>query len=298
LSSGGVPGSYLVPTISANAIVSQLQQYSIARASGCRIWPMAGMLQMDIPLAVTSPQVLWVSQNSRVVPDSQMNLGQISFTLKQQLAFLQIPLQLLRVSRPGFDVILSDSISLAFAESEDSALFATSTQAGAPVSLLSSPGITLLNCAGSASGGAISYSDLLTMMAKAATLKLRPPLCWYSSPRTLYSRLLALSDAQSRPLLVPDIADPASSGYSLMGFPVYCSTSISETQSLGSGSNQSTLILTTPTRSIHIGEDHAVTMEVGLEAYFDSGQAGLRFSRQLDFAYAPAASLICLMGIN
>jgi HK97 family phage major capsid protein len=297
LSSGSTPGSYLVPVISADAIVSQLQQYAVARAAGARIWPMAGMLQLDIPVGISAPSVVWVAQNSRQTP-TDPNLGQITFALKQQTALELIPLQLLRTSKPVFDVILSDSFALACAESEDSAMFASATQAGAPGALLAASGITLVNVGGSANGGNLAYSDILAVMLKAAQLKLRPPLCWFCSPRTLYSRLLSLSDTASRPLLIPDVSDPATSGYSLMGYPLYVTTSISETEALGSGTNQSHLILTTP-RSIHIGEDHDVTMQVALDGqYFDAAQAGLRIGRQLDFAYQPAAGLVCLVGIN
>jgi len=134
-------------------------------------------------------------------------------------------------------------------------------------------------------------------MLKASQLKLKPPLAWFCSPRTLYSRLLGLIDTTSRPLLIPDVTDPATSGYSLMGYPVFVTTSISETEALGSGSNQSHLVLTTP-RSIHVAQDGDVSMEISLEAYFDSAQAGLRIGHQVDLGYAPPASVIVLLGIN
>lgn len=297
LSSGSTPGSYLAPTLQANAIISQLQQYAVARAAGARIWNIVGGITLNVPSGITAPSVLWVAQNSRQTPDAATNFGQLSFTLKPQTALLLIPLQLLRTSKPVFDVILADSFALACAEAEDAAMFASATQSNAPGALLSASGITTINTGGSANGGNLAYSDVLAMMLKAAQLKMKPPLAWFCSPRTLYTRLLGLSDTTSRPLLIPDLSDPATSGYSLMGFPVYSTTGISETEALGSGSNQSHLILCTP-RSIHVAQDADVSMEVALEAFFDSAQVGLRIGHQVDLGYAPPASIIALLGIN
>jgi HK97 family phage major capsid protein len=297
LSSGTQPGSFLTPTLQANQIVSQLQQYSVSRAAGATIWNMPGALELNVPVGVVAPSVIWQAQNSQQSPDTGTNFGQLAFSLKQQSALLQIPLQLLRTSKPVFDVILSDSFALACAESEDSALFASSTQSGAPTALLSAAGITTINTGGSANGGNLGYSDVLAIMLKAAQLKMKPPFAWFCSPRTLYTRLLGLQDNSSRPLLIPDVSDPATSGYSLMGFPLYVTTSISEAETLGSGSNQSHLVLCTP-RSIHIAQDSDVSLAVALETFFDSAQVGLRIGHQVDFGYAPAASIIALLGVN
>jgi HK97 family phage major capsid protein len=297
LQSGTTPGSYLSPQLQAAAIISQLQQYAVARAAGARIWPVIGGLTLNVPSGITAPTVVWTAQNSKQSPDSAANFGQASFTLKQQSALLLIPLQLLRTSKPVFDVILGDSFALAVAEAEDVAMFASSQVANAPAPLLAASGITTINTGSSANGGNLAYSDVLAVMLKAAQLKMKPPFAWFCSPRTLYTRLLGLQDTTSRPLLIPDVSDPATSGYSLMGFPLFVTASISEAEALGSGSNQSHLILAAP-RAIHIAQDEDVSMTVGLEAYLDSAQAGLRIGHQVDFAYAPASSLIALLGVN
>lgn len=296
LQSGTTPGSYLVPQVQANDIIEQLAQQSIARLALCRVWNMRGIQALTVPTAVTSPTIAWVNTTSRQLPDSAATFGQLSFQLKQQQAMLEIPLQLLKVSSPSFDVILASAFAAAIAESEDAALFATSTQAGAAPAIMSAAGITTLNCGNSANGANLSYTDIINMLAKAAALKLKGPLAWFASPRTLYQRLCGLTDAVSRPLLLPDPTE-GGSGFSLFGFPVFVSASISETESLGSGSNQSHLILCKPT-AIHIGEASDVQMDVAMEAFFDSAQVGLRIGHWVDAAYGPAAAIIALLGIN
>lgn len=297
LTTGATPGSYLVPVIQANEILQQLAQQSITRLAGATIWPMRGVQALSVPSAVVSPSVIWAAQNSKVTPDSAATFGSMSFVLKMQESLLQIPLALLKAATPAFDAIFSTCFAAAIAESEDQAILASSTLTGAPTALLAASGITTINCQGSANGGNLGYSDVLACLLKAAQLKMKPPFCWFCSPRTLYTRLLGLQDTTSRPLLIPDVTDSVSSGYSLMGFPVFVSASISETESLGSGSGQSHLILAKP-NAVHIGESGDVQMDVALEAYFDSAQVGLRISHWVDVGYAPAASIICLLGIN
>ncbi len=295
LATTGTPGQYLVPTIQANAIVSQLAEWSNVRKAGARIWPMAGVQTLNAPVGITAPSVLWNAQNSKQSPDTVANLGQLAFDLKPQTAFLLLPLQLFKTSVPAFDVILSDSFALACAESEDIALFATSQVANAPLPLMAAA-ITTLNCQSSANGGNIGYSDVIGMLLKASQLKMKPPFAWFCSPRTLYTRLLGLQDTTSRPLLIPDVTEGAS-GYELFGFPIWVTTSISETEVLGSGTNQSHLILCTP-RAIHVAENHEVTMDVAMEFAFETAEVGLRIGHGVSFGYAPAAAIIALLGVN
>jgi HK97 family phage major capsid protein len=298
LGSGTQPGSFLMPTLQGNTILQQLAQFAVARAAGARIWDLSGALNLSIPVGAVSPSVIWQAQNSRQTQDAAMNLTGLNFSLKEQIALVALPLQLLRTSKPTFDAILGETFAAALSESEDVAQFSSVQLPNAPVPFQLAPGVTTINAAnGSVNGGNLLYGDLLAMLLKASQLKMKPPLVWFCSPRTMYQRLLGLADTTSRPLLIPDLSDPATSGFSLLGFPLYVTSSISETQALGSGTNQSSLILTKPS-SLNIAQDGDVSMVVSLESLFDSAQAALRISHQVDWGVAPAASLIVLQGVN
>lgn len=296
------PGSYLVPTIQADAIVSQLAQLATARAAGARIWPMKGMQDMNVPAAVAgAPSFVWMAQNSKQTP-TDPNLAQLQFDLKLAQALILLPVALFRAAVPQWDTILEDSFALGCAEAEDQAMHASSTVTSGPTALMSQAGITTLNAANNnANGGNLLYGDLLAILQKVVDLKVRSPLAWFMAGRTLL-RILSLQDAQSRPLLIPTYSAPAenigpAAGYSLLGWPVYLTTSISITEAVGSGSSQSHAILTNP-KAIHVAESGDVSLAVSTDFALESADVALRVGHRVSFAYSPSAAICVLAGIN
>lgn len=305
LSTGSTPGSYLVPTIQADTIIQYLALGGVARASGVRIWPMAGQQKLNIPLALAAPDWQFLAQNAAQTP-SDPNLGQLSFDLKTRRCLTAIPNELLKTSEPAFDALLGALIGIAAAEHEDSVFFASSTTAGDPEALMAASGISTLLVGGSADGGDLAYTDILAMMAEAYAVKAKPPFAWYASPRTVFSRLYGLEDSNKRPLFIPafsGLAEPKFTGAvaapvgMLFGHPVYCTPAIAEDESNGSGTNQSHMILTNPTYA-HIAQSGSIEMAVSIERYFENNQTAVRAVHEVDFGYAPAAGIVALKGIN
>lgn len=296
LTTGQVPGSYMVPTIQAEAIISQLADAAVARAAGATIWPMAGVQAMRVPVGLASPQFVFVAQNSRQTP-TDPNLGQLSFTLINNQALILVPAALFRTAAPQWDVLLEEFFAVGMAESEDSAMHATATVSGGPVALMSKAGITTVLVGGSANGGNANWSDWTGLLQKSAETKVRPPLAWFMSPRTL-TRLLSLGDTTSRPLLVPTVAAlPSQAHFELLGWPVFLTNGVPNNEVNGSGVNQSHAVLTNPS-AIHIGESSEIEMAVSGEFAFDANQIALRVGHGVDFDYQPAASIHVLAGIN
>jgi HK97 family phage major capsid protein len=306
LTTGATPGSYLVPTIQADEIIGFLETGGIARSAGVRIWPMAGVQKLTVPVATAAPAWIWMAQNSVQTP-TDPNLGQMAFDLKERRALVAVPNQLLSTSIPQFDILLSELLGLGAAAHEDTAFFASSTVSGGPVALMSASGITTITVAGSANGGNIGYSDVLAALAKAAAVKAAGPFVWFISPRTFYSRVMGLVDLQSRPLYIPTLTtglyDGPIAGSTqrpvgmLMGYPVYVTPYILENETVGSGTNQSHLIFTNP-KYCHIAQDGGIEIAVSLERFFDANQTAIRAVQHEDFGFAPAAGIIVLTGAN
>jgi HK97 family phage major capsid protein len=294
----GTPGSYLVPTLQADTIISMLAQSSILRAAGCRVWPMSGMQKLQIPISLASPAFIWRAQNSLQSP-SDPNLSQISFDLKEQMAIVAVPNSLLKASVPAFDQVLASMLGLGAGESEDAALMASSTTSGGPPCLYTFAGTsTALAAGGNANGGTLTYADLLGLMQKAAEAKARGPFFWAMSPRTWFSRILGMIDTSSRPLAVPTLASglgPAV-GYALFGYPVFISANISNAEANGSGSSQSHIIFANASY-LHLAEQDSLEIGVSQERFFDADQTAIRCLSRIDFAVAPAAGVCILKGI-
>lgn len=306
LTTGSTPGSYLVPTLQADEIIQYLATGAIARTAGFRIWPCSGIQNLNVPTALASPQWVWMAQNS-VQTATDPNLGQMSFSLKERRALIAVPNALLATSVPAFDTLLSQLIGLAAGEHEDTAIFAASTLASAPTAILSASGISTINVGGSASGGNLAYSDILAVLAKASAVKAKPPFVWFASPRTFYSRIMAMLDLSSRPIFIPTLSMGLQETNTqvgtirpvgtLMGYSVYVTPFIPETQTLGSGTNQASMIFMNPQYG-HIAEDGAVEIMVSLERYFDAAQTAIRAMNRMDLGYAPPQGIVALLGVN
>lgn len=295
LTTGSTPGSYLVPTIQSDQIIQYLSTAGIARAAGVRVWPLAGVDKLTIPSALAAPTVEYLGQNT-AQSASDPSLGQISFTMKTARCLTAIPNELLSTSSPAIDTILAELIGVSFAESEDNAMFSTSPVTGGPAATLYSvAGTTTYNVGNSANGGNLSYADLTAVMWKAAAAKAKGPFVWLMSPRTFWQRVVGLVDSQSRPIVTPDVQNAVVPR--LFGYPVYVSPAIPENQSVGSGSNQSYAVFTNP-KYIHIGDGQQIEIATSTEFLFSSNQTALRGVRRHDFAYAPAAGICLLKGIN
>jgi HK97 family phage major capsid protein len=305
LATTSTPGSYLVPTIQANDIIQILTTNGVFRAIGPRTWPMTGIQKLTIPTAMGLPTVQYLGQNTAQTA-ADPNLGQVSFDLKTARALTQVPLELLRVSVPAMDSVLTELLGIAFAESEDLTVFGSAQQTNGPMNLTGAS-VTQVMVGGSPNGGNLAYGDLLNVLKTAAANKAKPPYVWVMSPRTFWQRVAGLVDNQSRPIFLPGYAglqasqdlNPgvASPSGKLFGWPVYVTPFISETETNGSGTNQSHIVFCNP-KYCHLAEDTGLQIQVSLERYFESNQAGIRGVHQIDTAFAPAAGIVTLCGVN
>jgi HK97 family phage major capsid protein len=293
LSTTATPGSYLVPTIQAAEIVALLSDYGTLRRAGCRIVPMVGIEKLTFPTALAYPTVAWIGQDTAQSP-SDANLGQVQFNLKTARSLTPIPNELLAVSVPPIDAIMSEIMAIGMAELEDKAFFSTLQQTNGPNSLYAQiANLTSLLAGGNnANGGALTYNDILATMSASRKAKARGPFAWFCNPYTLYQAIAGLLDKNSRPIFDPNVVVQR-----LFGWPIYDTTWIAQDQANGSGSNQSYMVLTNP-QYIMIGEPGTVEIAVSTEFYFDRNQVAVRGVKRTDIAIAPPKGVVILQGIN
>lgn len=293
LSTTATPGSYLVPTIQADEIVAMLSDYGCLRRAGVRIIPMVGIDSLTFPTAMAYPTVAWVGQDTAQAA-SDANLGQVAFRLKTMRSLTPIPNELLATSVPPIDAIMSELLAIGIGENEDKAFFSTSQITNAPLSIYSQVGslTSLLANGNNASGGTLTYNDLLATLAASRKAKARGPFCWITNPYTLYQAITGILDKNSRPIFDPNVVTQR-----LFGWPIFDTVWINQDQSNGSGTNQSYLLFFNP-QYVMIGEPGTIEIAVSTEFYFDRNQIAIRSVKREDFAYAPALGITCLKGIS
>lgn len=289
-------GANLVPTIQADAIIAILQAAAVLRASGATVWPMANIEKLNIPSETAVPTVSYGAVGASITP-SDPGIGQVALSLKSRQALTQIPNELLRVSVPAVDAIVTRLIGKAFAKHEDTAFFGASQLSGGPVNLLGASGITTINQAGST----LAFSDLLAVMAQSAQAEAVGPFVWFMSPQIFFERVLGLADSQNRPLITT--ANPITDGkvgsevthFKMFGEDVYVTPRIPNT--LGASSNQSYICRTNP-EYLHIGDSGTIGMAVSTEFYFDRNSIAVRGVHRHDFGYGPAAGIVVLENVK
>jgi HK97 family phage major capsid protein len=305
LLTGTTPGSFLVPTIQADTIISLLASANVIRAAGQRVWPMNGIQKLNVPVALAAPNIVWGNsagtgaggQGQALVP-SDPNLGQVSFDLKSAKSLTAIPNELLATSVPAIDQIISEILALAFAQAEMNANVATTTGVGMPTPVYAAAGTTVvLANGGNVNGGAPKYQDLLAVVGQFYAQKGKGKPAWFMHPTVFYKDIMGILDTNGRPIVTgQDNVEQAFMG-KLLGFPVYVSAEFPTNQAVGSGSGQSYAIFTNP-QYLHIATPGSLELSVSFERFFDSNETAVRGVDRLDFAYAPSQAIVLLQGIT
>lgn len=305
LLTGTTPGSYLVPTIQADQIIELLASANVIRAAGARIWPMNGIQKLNVPIESSSPTIVWGNsagsgsggQGQQLTP-SDPGLGQMAFDLKSAKALVAIPNELLAVSVPAVDQVVSQILALSFAQAEINAMLATATGTGMPGTLYAATGTTVVNAnANNANGGAVKYTDLLGVVGSFYAAKGKGAPAWFMHPTVFYKDVMGILDSNNRPIVTgQDNVEQAFMG-KLLGFPVFVSAEFPTNQAVGSGSGQSYIVFTNPAY-LHIATPGGLELAVSFERFFDSNEVAVRGVNKVDFGYAPAAAIIILAGCN
>jgi HK97 family phage major capsid protein len=305
LVTGTTPGSYLVPTIQASDIIQLLTSANAFRQAGARVWPMSGIQKLNVPIATAAPTIVWGDSSGTgpggqgvTLTPSDPNIGQVAFDLKSQKSLTAIPNELLAVSLPAVDQIITEILGLAFAQDEMNKMVQTAAGTGQPTPAYAAAGTSTLNANNNnANGGAVNYKDLLATVGKFYTQKGKGNPAWFMHPTVFYADVMGILDTTNRPIITgQDNVEQAFMG-KLLGFPVYVSAEFPVNQVVGSGSGQSYAIFTNPSY-INLGTPGGIEIAVSTERFFDSNQVAVRGVNKIDFAFAPAAAVVLLKGIN
>jgi HK97 family phage major capsid protein len=305
LLTGTTPGSYLVPTSQADQIIGLLTSANVVRAAGARIWPMGGNQKMNVPVATASPSIVWGDGSGngpggtgQTLTPSDPNIGQLAFDLKNQKSLVAVPNELLAVSVPAVDQVISEILAASFAQDELNAMLATSAGTGKPATLYAAAGTTQINAnGGNANGGAVSLSDLLGVLGAYFAQRGKGTPCWFMHPTVFYKDVMGIKDSSNRPIITGFNSLEGPFQGRIFGYPCFVSAEFPTNQSVGSGSNQSYIVFTNP-QYLNIADAGSLELAVSYERFFDSNQTAVRGVHRVDFGYAPAAAIVLLKGVN
>lgn len=295
LGSQSTPGSYLIDQRQSSTIVSMLNELSALRRIGPKVWPMGNLDSLRIPTATATPTAEWLSQNAAQTP-SDPTLSFITLVPKTIRSLVQVSNELLQVSDPSVDQVVSELTAASFANLESTAFFSTATVSGAPVSLYAASGTSSISSANSANGGTITYNDLLRTMAKAYEVDATPPFVWIFSATTFLTSILNMIDTTSRPIVQQNAAKDGIS-WTLFGYPVILTNFLPVNQNFGSGTNKTFGAFLNPAY-INMGEGSGLEIMTSSEFYFSSNATAIRGVRRVTWDFAPPQGITLIKGIS
>lgn len=288
LDPGTTPGSYLVPEIQADEIIELLGKGGALRGAGPTVWPMARIEKLRIPQELAEPTVEYLAPNAPQTA-TDPNFQPINLDLKTRRALTAVPNELLSVSVPGIDMILTRMLARAMAKHEDLSFF-TGGLSGGPTGINQASGTTNVAQA----GASLAYSDLLEVLAKSADVEAEGPFVWWINAGDFFRLILNLKDTQNRPIVQP-LASESGIRFTLFGEPVFLTPRIPT--NLGAGTNETYIIRTNPSY-IHLGDSGTVEIAVSGERFFENNQTAIRAVNRHDFGYSPAAGIVKLTAVK
>ena len=258
----GSLGAYLVPPqYVQEQFIPLLRSRSVVRAAN-PIVMQANSNVVYIPSQTGGATAYWVGENATLTA-SNLTVGQTAITIKKLAGLEYVSNELLADSNPSVDQIMRQDLAAVLSLAEDTAYLLGDGTANSPVGMNSFPGITSLTCASdSGNGGNIQAADIFTMKRKMMQNNVpNDNWAWFCSPRT-WDEIAQLKDSNNRYLLESltggNIAQyPAYGTYPngtettylgsvvgrLLGWPVYVTNNIPETQTQGSATTASSLFL-------------------------------------------------------
>jgi HK97 family phage major capsid protein len=286
ITTGNAPGTYLVPEIQANEIVSLLSRGGILRKSGAKLLPCGSVRKFDIPVETGAVNVQYISENSAPTPVDP-NFDQRKHVTKDLRALFFASNNLARTSVPVFDSVVRDIAAKAVARAEDQSFFAG--LANGPTSVANIANVTTVNQVGST----LAYDDLINTIV--AGMDSEGPIedfVWYGNSQ-FFKKVFKLKDTAGLPLVKPCRNEENGAAFELLGFPLFISPTLPN--HVGSGS-ASTFALFTYPQNIQIADGN-LEVSLATEYAFEYDQVAVRIVAPRDFSLGQPSAAILLENI-
>ena len=200
-----VVASAAIPTETANKIWGKMELYPILNAIDVMHIP--GNVVLPVEGTINAAAVVAMGT---AATDGADTLAPVSLAAYKLIKTVEITADVAAMAVPAFEDWLVDRLANKLFR-----LAAAKVAAGAGTT--EPTGLTSITAAGTYTKAAITYSDILTIIAALPT-EYDPNACFVMSRATFYSNVLNVQTTQKQPVVVADPQAPAK--YNIFGFPV------------------------------------------------------------------------------
>jgi len=231
MSTTAASGGYLVPEEWSTQMIEQLYAQLVTAAAGVRKMSGLNIHTVRQPALTGSATAYWVVENGAITA-STLTDAQKTLQPNEAAALVKASNQLIDLSNPSASGVINDDITMKLAELVDLAVLRGSGSANQPTGIANTSSINTV----AASSGALNWGLLEDFpYALAEDNALKGKLAFVMNPRTVHN-MKQLTSA-NRPLFVGSpYNEPIGAGFaggSLVGYPVFQSTSVPITGGTG-----------------------------------------------------------------
>lgn len=280
-------GGYSVPALVMSRILDALVPASTVLNAGAGILPLEDGAKSYTQVVVsTLPTAAWRAEAGNVA-ESDPAFGGVVMTPRSLAFRFKVSRELL-MDGVGLDDALARTIAASFARELDRTALIGSGTAPEPRGLANTSGVQAVsNGANGTSLGTIKWSNLLDGVKAILTAAGPMPTTAIMAPRTL-TGFAALADSTGQPLRRPDL---------LSGVTFAASPQIPVTQTVGSSTDCSTLILGDFTRCLFAMRERLSILRLN-ELHAATGEVGFVAHARVDFAAVYPAAFAVVTGIR
>ena len=277
-------GGYLMPEVLAGRAIDLLRAQSVATQAGASTIPLSSGIN-HIARLESDPSATWHSEAQSDFSAQSPTFGRITLTPKTLICLIKISRELLE-DAANASPLIENALASALALELDRAALVGDGGGQEPRGVMNHPDINTVTVA--ANGAALTSFDKLVDGVYETSLDNAPPATGFvMHPRTARD-IAKLADSQNQPLMKPA---------AIAEIPFYQSTQIPIDQTLGSGTDLSS-ILVGHWPHLLIGMRTQLMIQTLTEKYSDEYSFGLQASLRADIALEHAESFCWIKGVD
>lgn len=283
----------------ANVYFDQLRKRTAVLAAGPTIIPIEHYGSLKVPAVTSSVSVGPVAEGAAITP-SDPGLGAITLDPIKLAAMTLVDREAVEDSRPELTQVAELSLVRDMAVALDNEFINGPGGAGRMTGLLTQGSVTAGASTGtngaSLSAASTGLGILADTLAAYEAANADPDrAAWIMHART-WASIRKLPDTAGRPLV--NLQDGLSAtSMSIWGKPVYISNSVPITQTVGTSTDCSSILLADMSRVV-VGQSRAVELMMSVDYAFNTDQVALRVTARYDIGLPQPAAVVKTVGVR
>jgi HK97 family phage major capsid protein len=288
----GTTGAFI--SVGGSAIFfDQLRKRTAVLAAQPTVIPVIGYGSMKVPAVTASVTVSGGAEGAAITP-SDPTFASITLDPKKFSALTLVDREAIEDSSPELQMVVANSLVKDFAVELDRQLLVGDGTGSNLTGLAVISGLTAGAATGT-NGGAASFGFLADTLGAYEAANNDPDRgAWLMHPRT-WASVRKLVDGNSRPIV--SIDPTAAVRQTLWGKPVFLSSNFSITQTVGTSTDCSTILLADMSQVV-VGVSRQVELQMSTDYAFGNDQVALRVTGRYDIGLPQPAAVVKTVGIR